>query len=382
MANAFVIGPAKSGTTLLISLLDNHPQLSTIPLEIKYYEHYYNTLKHTASYELLNRFFLSESKLRFLDPKNCNQTDLMNSGHIGFSRVDFPKLKEIMDSKAIEYNELSGRHQILAQYIIDLHRAYSQSLGESPKQGFAIKEGNHGLPYLDLIKQDFQNAKFIVMVRDPRDMYSSFKIIHNLNKSEKSYPSFFALNISILNYLFSNTSADLYSKSCTGYMDYFKNIEASDNVLFLRYEDLVGNTRLEMTKVAEFLRINFAETMLAPTTAGNIWGGNASSKKKFDKIIKSRRKKWLSLLTKQEVLLIEYFLADYFVKYGYQRSLNTISKFNCIFSIRPAHFGRPDVNWKDFLRPYFRIARYLVRSGGLVYSIARRMVKTNDTQNV
>jgi len=44
MVSAFVIGPIRTGTTLMITLLADHPQLSVIPLEVKFYEHYYNSL--------------------------------------------------------------------------------------------------------------------------------------------------------------------------------------------------------------------------------------------------------------------------------------------------------------------------------------------------
>ena len=40
MKSCFVIGPVKSGTTLLISLLDSHPELALFPMEVKLFTHW------------------------------------------------------------------------------------------------------------------------------------------------------------------------------------------------------------------------------------------------------------------------------------------------------------------------------------------------------
>ena len=40
-----ILGVGKNGTTLMGSLLDNHPEISTFPMEMKFVEHYLNTIK-------------------------------------------------------------------------------------------------------------------------------------------------------------------------------------------------------------------------------------------------------------------------------------------------------------------------------------------------
>jgi len=350
----FVIGPAKSGTTLMISLLDNHPELSIIPLEVKFYEHYHHSLKSTDSYELMNKFFLG-TKLRFLNLRNFAEDHIMASGRIDFSKFNFDRFKELMDDKAKNYKP-HGKPP-LARYIIDLHNIYTDTLGHPEKNGFAIKEGNHGLPYIDFAKHDFKNAKFIVMVRDPRDMFSSFKSIERLIQAGRNYAGF--SNLCLFRYLFRTFQRD---RLPLAFMDYFKNIGPGEDMLFVRYEELVRNTEKEMAKVADFLGISFCESMLKPTTAGNIWGGNASSGEKFKNVVKSRVGKWEKDLDKEEILLLEYFMGDYLKKFGYKKTNNKISKLDCILSIRFSHFGRVTILEGDILRSAVAIAKYIVNS--------------------
>ena len=40
-----------------------------------------------------------------------------------------------------------------------------------------MKEGNHGAPYIEKIRRLFGNVRFIVVQRDPRDIFVSLKTI-------------------------------------------------------------------------------------------------------------------------------------------------------------------------------------------------------------
>ena len=85
-----VIGPVKSGTTLLISLLDSHPELMLFPMEVKFFTHWFEYLRHAqGSYQDLNSFFLSKSKVRLMDRDGGRHADIMNSGRIDFSNFNF-----------------------------------------------------------------------------------------------------------------------------------------------------------------------------------------------------------------------------------------------------------------------------------------------------
>ena len=133
MTRAVVIGPGRTGTTLMISLLDNHPEITAIPLEVKFYEHYYNALSCTSSYDITNDFFLNNSKLKLLNTDQNNMSDPMNSGRVDFSMVDFDKLKEKMSKNARLFYDVNDK-SILPLYIEELHKAYSISVCRDGQQ--------------------------------------------------------------------------------------------------------------------------------------------------------------------------------------------------------------------------------------------------------
>jgi len=360
MIEGFIIGPGKSGTTLMISLLDDHPELCVIPFEVKFYRHYFETLRKTDSYDELNRYFLNRSKLRLIDTKRSGEIDIFNSGHVDFSDVRFEKLVGAMHERSRQYRMKRPDGSVLARYINDLHEAFEFTKGScAGKKGFVIKEGNHGLPYIDKIMKDFPNAKFIVMARDPRDMFSSYKTISDADQPARSS---FSRDNGVLRYIFRIYKINTL---CREFMKYFQDIQENARFIYIRYEDLVNDPKKEMLRVCKFLGIGYNDAVIRPTTAGNTWGGNSSDKSRFNMVKNSRVGKWHKQLTKEEVLLIEYFLGGYMKKFKYERLYDPISKVDCIKAVRLAHFGRPYPSRDGFLGKVLGVMKYLRNS--LIY---------------
>ena len=205
-----------------------------------------------------------------------------------------------------------------------------------------------------MIRKDFIDVKFIVMVRDPRDAFSSYKSITSFVKGGGYSPSF-GVGVSLFEFLFDDPQ-----KSYLSYMKYFQN--SDDSIRFVRYEDLVKNTRDEMCKVADFLELNYSDTMIEPTTAGRVWGGNSSNNKEFIKVEDSRINEWPRILDNNEVCIIEHVLSEYLKQFNYEISNRCVSKLNYVCSIRLSHFGVPILSFKDFLRPYVRIIGFVKKS--------------------
>lgn len=351
MKSCFVIGPARSGTTLMISLLDSHPELAVVPMEIKFIDLYYSKIGENKSYEDVNNFFLNKPQIKVIKENRITTIDPMSTGFLDFSNVDFNIIEKEMNINALKYeNDKCRKKSLLAQYIIDFHRAYMKAMNKEPRNGFATKEGNHGLPYIRNIKENFPDAKFIIMIRDPRDSYSSRKKISGLVKSGNYYPTFGG-KTHVVDFLFLINGNSL-GKSCYAYMKYFQDMDSTNDFCFVQYEKLVQDPVSTMKDVAMFLGINFDEIMLKPTVAGNPWGGNASNKKQFSNISSSRIAKWQKELTMAEILLIEYFMHDYLVKWGYKQMFKKITFAKFIKYVRISDIiGKPSVSWKYFLRP-------------------------------
>lgn len=351
---SFVIGPARSGTTLMIALLDGHPELTVIPLEIKFYDNYYADLGTGADYKALNDFFLFESKLRAIQESGVTTLDPYNTGYLDFSNVEFDTIKRHMDSQANGAGKVSNSNRsLIGNYVIDIHQAYSKAIGQPDRRGFVVKEGNHGLPYLGTIKEDFPNAKIIVMVRDPRAMFSSSKEI--TRSSGASHYRGTVRQFSVFNNLFRDNG-----RGCYSYMKYFQNARSDDGLYFVRYEDLVQDPRTVMQGVGDFLGVEFCESLLNPTTAGNPWGGNASRGDQLNGVEPAKASSGQQRLDHKEISLIECFLAGYMKKWDYAATSPKTGFWRCVFSLRPRDFVLEPVSWKDFVRPFYRVARNIL----------------------
>ena len=103
-----ILGVGKNGTTLLGSLIDNHPQISTYPMEMKFVGHYFNTIQDKSFEGVLN-FLFYKSKVSLIK----NLTD-WNEKEKEFARVVVGNLSEIsFDTKKfkeIVYDKYNNKY--------------------------------------------------------------------------------------------------------------------------------------------------------------------------------------------------------------------------------------------------------------------------------
>ena len=331
MKSCFVIGPVKSGTTLLISLLDSHPELALFPMEVKIFTHWIERFADSkTSYSDLNNFFFKTSKIKLMNESLKGAPDIMNSGRIDFSGFDFKTFEKIQKENSLipENYNLTGPN-LIQKYILDLHRSLSKVLGVAEPKVFVSKEGNHGANYIKEILELFPQAKFLVMVRDPRDIFVSFKVIAEKKRQGVHSPTF-KDNVSVCRFVDGNKG-----KNIASHTELYSEYERNEKFHFVKYEDLVQNTVEEMTKIVQFLQINNLPSLQYPSNFGNRWGGNSSSMGEFKGIESSRLKKWTQELSNSEIRIIEYFLeeyltqAKYLVEHGSRNKLRILADIIC-----------------------------------------------------
>jgi len=326
-----IMGPARSGTTLMSALLDSHKEITGVPLEIKFLQ---NRDKDTTFNYVDNTL---DSKVSFL--WNGTGYDLFNSGRIDFKNIDARCVYSQLNDLKIS-NELIRLDEFIEKFHNIYESCYSGSLS---KDKIFLKEGNHALPEYDRIIKNFDKVKFIVLTRDPKDAYASVK--------RASYESdTFVMGRGCLKWCLGNIG-----KSFIAYEKFQISNNDSDNILFVRYEDLVTDIKSTMYKVSDFLNIKYEDSLLESTTAGCLWAGNSSTKKVFSGIAKDNVSGYRNYLDKNEIIIIDYFLSDYqkinnysFVKYDH------IIKY-----LRPYMFGSAHVEFKDYFRPYVRLIRFI-----------------------
>ena len=313
MKSCFVTGPVKSGTTLLISLLDSHPELALFPMEVKLFTHWIERFADDKTrYSDLNNFFLKKSKIKLMDPHQKDTADIMNSGRINFTGFDFKEFKRIQEERSLlpENYELTGP-KLIQKYILDLHRSLCKVLGVTEPNIFVSKEGNHGASHLAEIVELFPQARFLVLVRDPRDIFVSFKAIAE-NKKRGIHSPTFKDNVSVCRFVNDNKG-----KNISSYTELYLERAQDEKFHFVKYENLVRKPNEEMTKIAHFLQIENLPSLQYPTNFGNRWGGNSSSMGEFKGVDSNRLEKWTQKLTGSERRIIEFFLHEYLTQANY-----------------------------------------------------------------
>ncbi len=285
----FLLGIARSGTTLLQSLLDGHPQLLVDVADSQYprwYKHYHRWLNVLTSWPdtLEKRIDKAESVLInhiFNEPSHYYQ-DFLSDISIAELQATFRGLVRASAATPKDFKE-----------------SYFHALGLASKTltGRTLYWVDKTLSYEYLFYRYHQwwpNARFIHVVRDPRDVYTSYKKRDIKNNRKITSIDSFAL---------------VWHDSVRATMDCQRLIDPGKRCI-LRYEDLVHNPEAAIHSIADFLGIDYLPDLLKPTKGfGKVpWGGNAESGKKQNGIYHGAANKWRGGLSAEEVKQLESLL--------------------------------------------------------------------------
>lgn len=286
-------GHRKSGTTMLHRLFDNHNGINLYPVDISVlyaYFPYFTKGKNLSEDELKSRLnhVLKQSMEPIYD-KNYGMESIVEKYLLRFNH-------------SIKNRNLRSK----ADVINAIYEAWIASQSDADESlPFVFKETSQAI-YFKYFKNHFPNLKMVSLVRDPRDNFASIR------SGIKNYYSKFGEGInSALASVINRARLDLKSAEINQ-----KNF--SDSFLAIRYEDLVSNPEETMRKVSTFLSIDFSKSMLIPTIMGEVYKGNNFEGKKFSAISNEQVGKWIKRITKDEAMIIEYWLADIMKTWGYE----------------------------------------------------------------
>lgn len=287
----FIVGRGRSGTTLLQTILDAHPNVM-LPLESRFIIHlktnYFKIKNWTPRLiDALVKDLYKEKKFdRLWRVEEAVLHKKLNS--LPLNRISFSIICKIL---YLSYPSLFKKQQI--QIIGDKNPLYSI--------------------YIEELKEVFPDAKFVHLIRDYRDNIVSYKQVFELEKS-----------IALM---------------AIGWKIYNRSIDASkakrpDLFYTLRYEDLVTFPEKYLKEICQFLNLNFEPEMLNYRKKLNE-DKNKLPKKELEHyhpnlqkaITTSQIDKWKTILTPRELALAEFIAGEYGLKYGYQ-PLNTEKSFN------------------------------------------------------
>ena len=278
-----ILGCPRSGTTLLRLMLTSHPEIC-IP-------HEFPLIQKTIEY------FKDNEKVRPIE------------------FVDFLESYSHYRDWGIEPDDLveSLRKSVSAPdaYINIVYREYSIKMGNSSTTWGDKNIGNIAL--VDEIINLFPSTKFIYLLRDPRDIYASFKTkkwqFYTFPKDKK--------------FLIDNPigGAKIWEYCINQYNTKFKN--NSRSIILVRYDDLIQSPESTLKKIFQFVgKVYSAESLnyyknneekqLIPKDRRDIYHENTV--KPLDK---NRIGSYQNILSKKEITIINQKLFNHLKNYNF-----------------------------------------------------------------
>jgi len=289
----FIAGQAKSGTTLVAALLDNHPELLVLPQETAYFPtvlNKYGSADRRAQFDYLTKqsfsrvLFGGEPKWREHEYKDFPQQQFLET----FERAAFDPANEQRDLLAL------------------MAEAYAETTSvplEPIKRWIEKTPANRN--HVDEIFARFPNAKLLVTLRDPRAILATQIALEKTRKTKR-----FSVYYVIAHW---RVAAKLA-----------RRVRAGDVPgLFVQFEQLVSEPANVMKDVCDYLEVQFnPEIVLTPTKIGEPWGGNSAAQIAFSKISAEPASRWETELSDDEIGWVEWHCRDLMPEFGYEPRLS------------------------------------------------------------
>ncbi|WLE95565.1 MAG: sulfotransferase [Candidatus Electrothrix communis] len=268
----FLCGAMKSGTTLLLELLDGHPELIVLPGDSFVWGRL--TKENPPSRKLLQADWDRWLK-RMVNP--TGQAPFWVFGTKVHPYFEFTQYLQYWYEQFPETWRSSELSVLLSFYCANPSRS------SAPRMWVEKTPGNEF--NLEVLLENFPDARFIHIVRDPRENLASLKKLYQ-TRSWRWDP----LEV-----------ADRIAGSCRLADEYLKKL-GQERYHLLTYEQLTERPAATMRELAEFIGIEWYNALLKPTV--NSVPAHANSmyedRQSTGVVRKMTGKKYHSVLTKQE----------------------------------------------------------------------------------
>lgn len=289
----FICGHPKSGTSLLMTLLDSHPQLLVYPEESAFFRRFSRVTSgmtweqkvEQADHHLLHMFEWDAA-----DPP---------PGQVGFPDRDYTAFSyERVKKEFREWIRRLGKKEssILPAALL----AYGTESGMlTDRTRRWVEKTPYNEKYADKIFSLWPAARCIHVIRDPRDNYTSYR-----RKHPDWSPRTFAYSW--------NTSTSLAAENQARF--------GGDRYLVVRFEDLLSDPEAALESIRDFLEIEDDPVLRKPTRAGRPWGGNSMFGDRFAKVSRAPLGRWKGSLDENAVRQLEAASGTLMRRWGYALS--------------------------------------------------------------
>jgi hypothetical protein len=293
----FILGPHKSGTSLLRNIFDGHSNLFVIPIEAHFFQH----LGYWIDYSIRNQSILNlddnEILTNFIDW--IKKSNIIPGGKADSDTRGFWDIELFISELHKLYNQLNQAttKELIKIYIKAMYKSlYNKDLSDNTR---IVEKSVENSEFAMQLKKIFPKAKFIHIIRNP---YSNLVSIRKF-KSKTGYP--------FMKYIIESMNNNYYFLE--------KNKEVIDEDYYvLKYEDFVNDSEKKIKELANFANLKIEEILFKPTVQGELWRGNSTSNKEFSGISSDRLGKWKEEISPFEIGLINKKFDHFLEKYGYK----------------------------------------------------------------
>lgn len=300
----FILGAHKSGSSLVRSLLDEHPVLFVVPAEA----HFFQMAHFWVDYRLRRA---RPPVLSFSVAKKA-YTELIGHYNTVFDFMSDSNLVGRFDLEVFRQELSVDEEQTLSDLYVHYMRAIHASLfhRELPTNVRIVEKSVENTEFAVELQYMFPDARFVHILRNP---YSNLVSLRR-HVGRAGYP-FLAPSLSSLY----NTLYNLY-----------RNRRLIEDYLVIRYEDLLTDPELTMRSVASFLEIDFVASLLEPTSMGRPWEGNSSRGIRYSGISAENLDLWRSEVTDLEIHYVNRLFKFVLDEYAYESLIPRRSRFRPI----------------------------------------------------
>jgi sulfotransferase family protein len=317
----FIAGQAKSGTTLLVALLDSHPELLVLPEETAYFPTVltkYAPRGRRAQFDYLTKQSLSN--VLFGGPCKWGKRNY----------ATFPREKFLQTFERAAFDPATAHEDLLVLMV----KAYAATLERSVDTVTRwVEKTPANRNHVRAIVSRFPDAKILVTLRDPRAILAAQIALEKTRQTGR----------------FSTYYVIAHWRVAAKLARRVRNGEVPG--LVVQYERLAHEPARTMQEVCEYLEINFdPNTVLTPTKIGQLWGGNSAARVNFSQISTEPVARWERELSKDEIGWVEWHCRDLMPELGYEPRLGRreLRSF-----VRPVRGERP--------REYLKSRAYSLR---------------------
>lgn len=290
----FILGATKSGTSLISSLLDNHPELFVIPREshfIQYVTGFWVDYRFRRTpHQAVSFDQMPEKMIEGVITENNDQNPL--GDRPGFPGYDIERFKSY-----VRQHKIASYSEAFSLYAAALY--FSIYNTPASKEVRIVEKSVENAEYATVLKAMFPKAKFLHIVRNPYATFTSCRKFKTL----KGYP------------LLNDTAWSLRNS----FYHLLKNPVSIKDYYVLKYEDLLHDPESMMKEISDFLGIEYLPSLTEPTLLGKNWAGNSTSKKQFTGISRTPSTSYLKEINALEIEITNKFSTPVLEKFGYEK---------------------------------------------------------------